>query len=155
MPLPPRTDKLWEPLFLQQYHMVLTAIAQVISEGRRYLPNLTDVDVQATLDSLLQTFHTLDKGIYYDFSPVSANPKTLYAALKSFLEGPTDDKLVSTGRLTTTEIVDCLQFLKELSSIIVLPRPKSRAFLDHLESVAGSFSKASHDEPKLILPAEF
>jgi hypothetical protein len=45
--------------------------------------------------------------------------------------------------------------MKELSAGITLPRPKSRAFLDHLESVSRDFSQGQPEEPKLIVPAEF
>ena len=47
----------------------MMGLSQVISAVRRSSPELADSDVQATFDSLLQTFNTLDKGIYYDFAP--------------------------------------------------------------------------------------
>ena len=76
-------------------------------------------------------------------------------ALKQFLERPAESRLVSESRPTTSQIVDALQFMKELSAEITLPRPKSRAFLDHLEGVARDFMQGQPEEPKLIMPAEF
>lgn len=134
---------------------LMMGLSQVISVARRSSPELADSDVQATFDSLLQTFNTLDKGIYYDFAPERLVQKDLYVALKQFLEGPAESRLVSESRPTTSQIVDALQFMKELSAEITLPRPKSRAFLDHLEGVARDFTQSQPDEPKLIVPAEF
>ena len=130
-------------------------MSQVIAAVRRNSPELADSDVQATFDSLLQTFNTLDKGIYYDFAPERLIQRELYLALKQLLEGPAESRLVSESRPTTSQILDALQFMKELSAEITLPRPKSRAFLDHLESVARDFAQGQPEEPKLIMPAEF
>src|SRR4030095_14010184 len=133
----------------------MVGLSEVISVVRRSSPELADSDVQATFDSLLQTFNTLDKGIYSVLAPDRLVQKDLYVALKQFLERPSESRLVSESRPTTSQIVDALQFMKELSAEITLPRPKSRAFLDHLESVARDFTQSQPDEPKLIVPAEY
>jgi len=154
--LPPRrTERLWEPAFLRAHYPVMMGVSQVIAAVRRRAPELADSDVQATLDSLLQTFNTLDKGIYYDFAPERLLQKELYLAVKQLLDGPAESRLVSDWRPTTTQILDALQFMKELSAEITLPRPKSRAFLDHLESLSRDFAPSQPKEPKLIVPAEF
>lgn len=150
-----RTERLWEPSFLRANYPLMMGLSQVISAVRRRSSELADSDVQAVFDSLLQTFNTLDKGIYYDSTPERLIQKELYLALKQFLEGPAESRLVSESRPTTRQILDALQFMKELSAEITLPRPKSRAFLDHLESVAHDFTESQADEPKLIVPAEF
>jgi len=154
--LPPRrTERLWQPSFLNAHYPLMMGVSQVIAAVRRSSPELADSDVQATFDSLLQTFSTLDKGIYYDFAPERLIQRELYLALKQLLEGPAESRLVSDWRPTTTQILDVLQFMKELSAGITLPRPKSRAFLDHLENIARDFTHGQPEEPKLIVPAEF
>ena len=154
--LPPeRTERLWKPSFLNAHYPLMMGLAQVISVMRRSSPELADSDVQATFDSLLQTFNTLDKGIYYDFAPERLIQKDLYVTLKQFLEGPAESRRVSESHLTTSQILDLLQFMKELSAGMTLPRPKSRAFLDHLESVSRDFAHGQPEEPRLIVPAEF
>lgn len=154
--LPPRrTERLWEASFLRAHYPLMMGLSQVITAVRRSSPELADSDVQATFDSLLQTFNTLDKGIYYDFAPERLIQKELYLALKRFLDGPAESRLVSESRPTTNQILDSLQFMKELSAEITLPRPKSRAFLDHIESIARDFAQGQPEEPKLIVPAEF
>ena len=133
---------------------LMMGLSQVISVVRRSSPELADSDVQATFDSLLQTFNTLDKGIYYDFAPTSHSEGPICgpeAVSRRSCRIPT----VSESRPTTSQILDALQFMKELSAEITLPRPKSRAFLDHLESIARDFAQSQPEEPKLIVPAEF
>jgi hypothetical protein len=150
-----RTERLWEPSFLRTNYPLMMGLSQVISAVRRSSPELADSDVQTTFDSLLQTFNTLGKGIYYDFAPERLVQKDLYVALKQFLEGPAGSRYVSQSRPTPSQILDALQFMKELCAEITLPRPKSRAFLDHLESVARDFAQSQPQEPNLIVPAEF
>jgi len=149
-----RTERLWEPSFLRANYPLMMGLSQVISAVRRSSPELADSDVQAAFDSLLQTFNTLGKGIYYDFAPERLIQRELHLALKQFLEGPAESRLVSGSRPTTRQILDALQFMKELCAEITLPRPKSRAFLDHLESVARDFTQSQPEEPRLIVPAE-
>jgi hypothetical protein len=154
--LPPRrTERLWEPSFLYECYPLMMGLSGVISVVRHNSSELADIDVQATFDSLLQTFSTLDKGIYYDFEPERLIQRELYLAIKQFLHGPAESRLVSESHPTTTQILDVLQFMKELCAEIILPRPKSRAFLDHLEDVYRDFAQSRSQEPKLIVPAEF
>ena len=150
-----RTERLWEPSFLGSLYPLMMGVSQVITTVRRSSPDLADSDVQAVFDSLLQTFNTLDKGIYYDFAPERWIQRDLYFALKQFLQAPAEPRLVSQSHPTTAQILDVLQFMKELSAEFILPRPKSRAFLDHLESIARDFAQSQSEEPKLIVPAEF
>src|SRR5262245_16108787 len=150
---PQRTERLWEPVFLRTHYPLVMGVSQVITAARRSSSELADSDVIAAFDSLLQTFSTLDKGIYYDFAPERLIQRELYLAIKQFLEGPPESRLVSESRRTTSQILDSLQFMKELSSEITLPRPKSRAFLDHLENVSRDFAQSQPEEPRLILPA--
>ena len=69
-------------------------------------------------------------------------------ALKQFLEAslPSPDSFRKHAP-RPSQILDALQFMKELSAEITLPRPKSRAFLDHLESVARDFTQSQPENP--------
>jgi hypothetical protein len=127
----------------------------VIAATRRSFPELADTDVQATFESLLRTFNTLDKGIYYDSAPERFIQRELHTALKQFFEGPAEARLVTESRPTTHQILDTLQFMKELSVQITLPRQKSRAYLDHLDGMARGFEKEQRSESKLIVPSGF
>jgi hypothetical protein len=153
-PLPHRTERLWTDQFLRRYSGIVFSMSQVVMRTRRVLPGLVDSDVQAALDALVRTFETLSKGIYYDSAPDGLTQKKLYLELKLFLETPGEDMVIDERRLSTSQILDCLRFLRELSVAITLPRPKSRAFLDHLEVIAQGLAGGSFEESRLVLPAE-
>jgi hypothetical protein len=154
LPPPRRTERLWNPRFLQQFNPAILGMAHVITQSRQRLPELVDNDVEVALDALIRTFETLDKGIYYESTPARFAQKDLFIALKLFLEGPTETLRIDQSRLTTGQILDCLRFLQELASVITLPRPKSRAFLDHLEGLTHGSAQEAREESRLILPAE-
>jgi len=147
-----RTERLWQDAFISQHYEVFLSLWAIILDERKRFPELIDSDVQITLDALIQTYETLDNGIYYDSSPTSTIQKSLYFSLKSFLEAPDREFDVSHHRLNTSTILDCLRFQKELAAAIVLPRPKSRAFLDHLEEMYSHSAPSLQEQPKIILP---
>ena len=147
-----RTERLWQDAFISQHYEVFLSLWAIILDERKRFPELIDSDVQITLDALIQTYETLDNGIYYDSSPTSTIQKSLYFSLKSFLEAPDREFDVSHHRLNTSTILDCLRFQKELAAAIVLPRPKSRAFLDHLGEVYSRSASSFREQPKIILP---
>jgi len=150
--LPRRTARLWDGKFLSQHYRVLYALWRIILEERNRFPELIDTDVQATLDALIQTYETLDRGIYFESLPPSSLQRDLYSALKSLLEASDKELDVSTNRLKTETILDCLRFQKELAAEVVLPRPKSRAFLDELQKLAPDSQPAQIEQPRIILP---
>jgi len=123
----------------------------ILSERDRF-PELIDIDVQAALDALIQTYETLSRGIYYESLPSSAVQRSLYSALKSLLDEPSKELDVSRDRLKTETILDCLRFQKELAASIVLPRPKSRAFLDHLDGLVSGSELSRVEQPRIVLP---
>ena len=147
-----RTGRLWQDAFINQHYEVFLSLWAIILDERDRFPELVDSDVQMTLDALIQTYETLDKGIYYDSGPPSTIQKSLYSSLKSYLETPDKEFDVSHNRLNTSTILDCLRFQKELAAAIVLPRPKSRAFLDHLGEMYSRSASSFREQPKIILP---
>ncbi len=147
-----RTRRLWEERFLNEHQALFLDIWQVILDVRQRLPEMVDSDVQSTLDSLIETYETLDKGIYYDRLPDRTLQRNLYASLKQFFETSNKEFDVSSKRLKTSTILDCLQFQRELASSIVLPRPRSRAFLDHLQSLYSSSEAGVPEQSRIIMP---
>jgi len=131
---------------------VFLALWRVILSERDRFHELVDADVQATLDSLIRTYETLDRGIYYESLPPSAVQRSLYLAVKSLLDEPNKELDVSRDRLKTETILDCLRFQKELAAWVALPRPKSRVFLDHLEDLVSKSAPSQIEQPRIILP---
>lgn len=149
---PARTPRLWDERFTNRHYGVFLALWRVILSERNRFPELVDMDVQATLDSLVQTYERLDRGIYYESLPSSAVQRSLYLSLKSLLEESNKELDVSRDRLKTETILDCLRFQKELAACVVLPRPKSRVFLDHLEELVSESAPSQIEQPRIILP---
>jgi hypothetical protein len=150
--MPPRTERLWEHEFISRHYGIFLSVWGIILDERARFPEMVDGDVQMTLDSLIRTYETMDKGIYYDSTPASAVQKNLYRALKAFFESSNQEFDISSGRLKTSTILDCLRFQRELALAIVLPRPKSRAFLDHLQDIHARSFPEVREEPRIILP---
>jgi hypothetical protein len=149
---PPRTPRLWDERFTNRHYGVFLALWSVILSERNRFPELVDTDVQAALDSLVQTYETLDRGIYYESLPSSAVQRSLYLSMKSLLEESNKELDVSRDRLRSETILDCLRFQKELAAWVVLPRPKSRVFLDHLEELVSESAPSQIEQPRIILP---
>jgi hypothetical protein len=150
--MPARTPRLWDERFASRHYGVFLALWKVILSERDRFPELIDMDVQAALDALIQTYETLSRGIYYESLPSSAVQRSLYSALESLLDQPSKELDVSRDRLKTETILDCLRFQKELAASIVLPRPKSRAFLDHLEGLVSESELSRVEQPRIVLP---
>jgi len=150
--LPASTPKLWEPAFLERYYGVTLSIWKILAEERGRLNEMVDQDVQLALDGLLRTYKTLESGIYYDHAPEAFCAKSIYQAVKDFLEKANNSIDESLPRLKTGEILDCLQFQKELALAIVLPRPKSRAFLDHIHSKVTEAFPSQKQQSSIVIP---
>jgi len=151
-PPPTRTPRLWDERFANRHYGVFLALWKVILSERDRFPELVDTDVQAALDSLVQTYQTLDRGIYYESLPSSAVQRNLYLSMKSLLEESNKELNVSRDRLRSETILDCLRFQKELAAWVVLPRPKSRVFLDHLAELVSESAPSQIEQPRIILP---
>jgi hypothetical protein len=151
--MPPRTPRLWDEEFTSRHYQVFLSLWRVILSERNRFPELIDTDVEIALDALIRSYETLSRGIYYESLPASTVQRSLYSALRSLLDEPNKELVVSRDHLRTETILDCLRFQKELAGWVVLPRPRSRVFLDHIESLVSKASP-SHpvEEPRIILP---
>jgi hypothetical protein len=74
----------------------------------------------------------------------------LYLSLKAAFESFGEEAELS--KLKTGTILDCLTFHKEMGLAKTRPRPKSRAFLDHIEDMYRSSVSNPMEESRIILP---
>ncbi|HVW83287.1 MAG TPA: hypothetical protein VHB50_01335, partial [Bryobacteraceae bacterium] len=58
--------------FLQQNEWVLLLLSSALAQGAMKNPGVTDYDIRDALDSLVQTYRTLQSGLYYEAR--SSNP---------------------------------------------------------------------------------
>ncbi len=149
-PVLPRTERLWQNDFIQAHSWIFVEMWRVLVESRQRLPEIVDADLQAALEALIQTYRTMEKGIYYESLPSQTYSRELYFGLKSVLES--DDQESGLHRLKTGTILDCLTFHKEMGEAVTLPRPRSRAFLDHLQEMYCKTTEGSKTKAGIILP---
>ena len=147
-----RTPRLWEPAFLQRYYGITLSIWNILSEQRGRMVEIVDQDLQLALEGLLKTYRTLESGIYYDHAPASYSAKSIYEAVKAYLDKTHSSLDESVPRLKVSEILDCLQLQKELFDAISLPRPKSRAYLDHIQSNVSQALPPQSQQSSIIIP---
>lgn len=113
---------------------------------------IVDQDVHEALEGLLRTYQTLESGIYYDHTPAPLGAKSIYQAIKAYLDRANSSLDESVPHLKISEILDCLQLQKELCEAITLPRPKSRAFLDHIQSNVSKAFPSQTPQSSIIIP---
>ena len=147
-----RTPRLWEPAFLQRYYGITLSLWTILAEQREQHIEIVDQDVGQALEGLLKTYRTLESGIYYDHAPASYSAKSIYEAVKAYLDKTHSSMDESIPRLKVGEILDCLQLQKELFIAISLPRPKSRAFLDHIQSNVSQSLASQTQQSSIIIP---
>jgi hypothetical protein len=151
VPVLPTTERLWTSEFLSSHSGILYALWEAVLDERSRFPEMVDTDLQQAVQSLIQTYQTLDNGIYYDTEPVSPIPKGIYWAMKSFFEPPVESE-IERQRFKTSTILDILTLFLEMGLTVTLPRPRSRAFLDHIDKVCRNFQMRESESPRLVLP---
>jgi len=145
-----RTERLWQDEFIVSHTGIFLEMWESILGIRGRYPEIVDADLQAALESLIQTYQTLDKGIYYETLPTGSLPKEIYVALKSVFDSAGQKTELS--RLKTGTILDCLNFHKEMGQGMTLSRPRSRVFLDRIEEMYRSTAANPIEEPRILLP---
>jgi hypothetical protein len=124
--------------FAQAHNPLMIALLSRIGRYSREHRPVVDTDVVAALKALAESYRTLSSGIYYEKPPDYLYQRELYQELKTALE---EFQQVETQRqgLTSTrnsDIRDSLIYLANLGAIRSNGRPKSRAFLDLIGTIA-------------------
>jgi hypothetical protein len=138
--------------FLTRFAPVLNAISREIIAERRSSSWLVDHDVIDVFNALTTTMKTLSSGIYYDSAPEGPIRQALFRRVKSLIDDlmKPQQEFMETA-LKPAETVDILEFLTISAQTKASNRPKSRRYLDWLESMLGPMTT---EEPGsgLILP---
>jgi hypothetical protein len=137
--------------FVESLSPAITVIDRTILEVRDHFPEMTDADLREALESLIKTYETQMKGIYYDFNPSGPISREIFLAIKQLVDAPLENSGASGRKLRTDVVLDSLKFNSEILEATILPRPKSRAFLDDLQKFFVE-SPVQKDESRIILP---
>ena len=97
---------------------------------------LVDPDTQAALAALVETYRTLESGIYYERPPEGVLARELYSQLQTFIAEFRKKEAERVGLATTkdADVYRCLIFLARLALTRANGRPRGRAFLDFVRA---------------------
>jgi hypothetical protein len=138
--------------FIYRHTLILNSICLGIFEERTGSPWLLDTDVIEVFKNLVKTMRTLSSGLYYESLPESAVQVSLFHRLKGLIDGfmqPQPEGLQQT--LKVSDAIDVLNFLTYAATVNSNSRPRSRQYLDLLNSMAEQI-KPENRAGNLIIP---
>jgi len=136
--------------FVDRRSHILSAVCSAIVEERISSPWLVDTDVIEAFKSLNTTMKTLASGIYYETLPESSVQASLFRRLKTLFDEFMQPQM-SENMLKASDVVDVLNFLTVSATLNANSRPRSRQYLDFLNSMAPPKS-AERQTGNLIIP---
>jgi len=137
--------------FITRYAPVFNAISREIRSERGQSPWLVDNDVIEVFKALTSTLKTLSSGIYYESQPDGPVRQSLYRRVKSLVDELLQPRDADILGLKVSEVLDIVDFLTLSAEANSSTRPKSRRYLDLLESIEGPVSQRETGSG-LILP---
>ena len=116
--------------------------------------SLSDTDVFAAVQAMAETYRTLLSGIYYEKPPEIPVAAGLYAALAKFIEEEKKHPAESPElpALKDTEIFHLLVFFLRFGRLRSNGRPRTRAFIEFLQSQFPAQAAAPKDQSRIIIP---
>jgi hypothetical protein len=145
--------------FLRDYEQVIGGISLRLIRHHLANPAVTDNEVLAGFEKLIQTYQTQQSGIYYDSVPESAIAAGVFREIKSFFE-EIEKKAHQQGAvgpgftaLKDGDVIRALVFLYRLATVHHNRRPRGRAFLSFLrQTFPEAATAAAREESRLIIP---
>ncbi len=125
---------------LTEHQNVLAQIEYLFARERLSSRNLKDKDIVDTIDVLLETYRTEDKGVLYEKTAEDLQIEALRRELKKVIEslrnpeGKEGRGIVDPGstRLQLGAAIDCLEFIRLLAESYVKERHDSSGYVDFL-----------------------
>ena len=133
--------------FLHEKAALLTACGRSLLEGSSQTPGVVDHDTREALDALVQTYKTLESGIYYESRPVSLMAQQIgdhvQKKVREFREQQTREAGMTQTR--DDDVLRMLVFLQRMALDRDNARPRGKAFLDFLRVHFPDFEQASQE----------
>jgi len=133
---------------------LMAALAFSIAKFCSAEPTTTDPDVLAALESLAQTYKTLNAGILYEKPPDAPVPRKLYAALSTFLaeiKKQQAEHAVS-GAWKDANAFYVLVFLYRMGLLRTNGRPRSRLLIEFLRGQFAEAPEVAREASRIIVP---
>jgi hypothetical protein len=120
--------------FLRDHEELLIASGRAVLTSALESPQASDRDTREALDALIQTYKTLDSGIYYETRPDSVYARDIMRRIREQLQKFQEDETRQTGfsRTRDSDIHALLVFLYRMALDHDNGRSRGKAFLDFL-----------------------
>jgi hypothetical protein len=122
---------------------------------RHYLenPRVTDNELLAALDKLIQTYQTQQSGILYESLPQGGLAVGVFRDVKKFLDEnqEVERRAGGLGKVKDSDVIRALVFLYRLATVHNNHRPRGRAFLSFLRQTFPE-KAAPREKSQLIIP---
>jgi hypothetical protein len=119
--------------FLSEHEPLVLFLSISLAAASVAAPGTIDFDVREALEALIQTYRTLESGLYYESKPINPLAAHVYEEIQKsialFRERSEENKLRT---MRDAEILGVLVFLQQMERRHNNGRRKGRAFIDFL-----------------------
>jgi hypothetical protein len=137
--------------FLESHSTLLLAISLALTHAAAQI-GAVDSDVRPALESLIQTYRTLQSGVIYEDLPANPLAATLHRAVQeAFVVFRREETQSGISKTRDNDLLRVLVFFERLALDRNNGRPRSRAFLDMLR-IFEPVSEPAVQQSSLILP---
>ena len=139
---------------LHTHQQLISAIAFTIAKFCASHPDATDMDALAAVQTLAETYRTLQTGIYYEKQPTALLPRELYSVLTVFIKEAKQQQAERGGfsTLRDTDIFQALIFVYRMGLLRTNGRPRSRRYVEFLRSQFPQAQELKREESRIIVP---
>ena len=138
--------------FLAANEPLLAYTAHTLAGATMEAGNAVDLDVREAMESMIRTHRTLDSGLYYQSRPNNLIAGVIQERLQQGIDEFRREVSERTGSqgVRDKDVLGTLVFLARMEFQTNNGRPRSRAFIDFIQSnfLLGTRAKA----PSLIVP---
>ncbi len=130
-------------------------LARTLLAAALEVPGVVDRDVREAIEALIQTYRTLQSGVYYETIPANLLAANVYHEVQEKLAEYRRQETQNLGVTKTRDahVLAYLVFLQRVALSYSGSRPRSRAFLSALlQGYAAEAAEASPVGSPLILP---
>jgi len=140
--------------FLARQSALITALIEGLAKAALGLNGTVDQDVREALGALVETYRTLEAGIYYESKPANAVAARVQELIQRGLEEYRKSSAERLGMATVrdADVLGALVFLQRLELRFSNGRQRGRAFIDFLRRQAGAAERSPAGESRLVVP---
>ena len=140
--------------FLKEHEPLAAFLGRAVADAAFSAPGSADCDTREALESLVQTYRTLQSGVVYETRPVNPLAAAIYdaaqAAVPEFRR--LEQQKWGMSRTRDADVLGILVFLQHLGLAHDNRRRRGRTFLDLLWEFYGDEAAPPRPASSLILP---